>query len=107
MAPGGSRVTPESAVRRGIGPAPAAGDVPPARQPGLGGFAAVNPATRLAQVVTALEQVGLTALVMGGHAVRYYGIDRNPIGHGLGRGGAGGVSPPSGVGRQRLSDPRS
>jgi hypothetical protein len=39
----------------------------------------VNPAQRLAEIVTALEQVGLTALVMGGHAVRYYGIDRNTI----------------------------
>jgi hypothetical protein len=37
----------------------------------------VNPALRLAEIVTALEQVGLTVLVMGGHAVRYYGLDRN------------------------------
>lgn len=34
---------------------------------------------RLAEIVTALEEVGLTCLVMGGHAVRYYGIDRNTI----------------------------
>jgi hypothetical protein len=32
---------------------------------------------RLAQILTALELVGLTCLVMGGHAVRYYGLDRN------------------------------
>jgi hypothetical protein len=43
----------------------------------------VNPAIRLAEVVTALEQVGLTFLVMGGHAVRYYGIDRNTIDYDL------------------------
>jgi hypothetical protein len=43
----------------------------------------VNPAIRLAEIVTALEQVGLTVLVMGGHAVRYYGIDRNTIDYDL------------------------
>ena len=43
----------------------------------------MNPALRLAQIVTALEQVGLTVLVMGGHAVRYYGIDRNTIDYDL------------------------
>jgi hypothetical protein len=43
----------------------------------------VNPALRLAEVVTALEQVGLTVLVMGGHAVRYYGLDRNTIDYDL------------------------
>jgi hypothetical protein len=32
---------------------------------------------RLADIVTALEAVGLTCLVMGGHAVRFYGVDRN------------------------------
>ena len=39
----------------------------------------MNPAVRLAEIVTALEQVCLTVLVMGGHAVRYYGLDRNTI----------------------------
>jgi hypothetical protein len=43
----------------------------------------VNPALRLAEIVTALEQVGLTVLVMGGHAVRYYGLDRNTIDYDL------------------------
>jgi hypothetical protein len=43
----------------------------------------VNPATRLAEIVTALERVGLTVLVMGGHAVRYYGVDRNTIDYDL------------------------
>jgi hypothetical protein len=43
----------------------------------------VNPANRLAEIVTALEQVGLTVLVMGGHAVRYYGLDRNTIDYDL------------------------
>lgn len=37
----------------------------------------MNPETRLAEIVTALEAVGLTCLVMGGHAVRYYGLQRN------------------------------
>jgi hypothetical protein len=32
---------------------------------------------RLAEVVTALEAVGVTCLVMGGHAVRFYGLARN------------------------------
>ncbi len=43
----------------------------------------MNPALRLAEIVTALEQVGLTVLVMGGHAVRYYGLDRNTIDYDL------------------------
>jgi hypothetical protein len=37
----------------------------------------VNPETRLAEIVTALDAVGLTCLVMGGHAGRYYGLQRN------------------------------
>jgi hypothetical protein len=32
---------------------------------------------RLAQIVTDLESVGLVCLVMGGHAVRYYGLRRD------------------------------
>ncbi len=32
---------------------------------------------RLAQIVTDLESVGLACLVMGGHAVRYYGLRRD------------------------------
>lgn len=32
---------------------------------------------RLAEIVTDLESVGLVCLVMGGHAVRYYGLWRN------------------------------
>ncbi len=51
----------------------------------------MNPAVRLAEIVTALEQVGLTVLVMGGHAVRYYGIDRNTIDYDLH------LSPPTGM----------
>ena len=43
----------------------------------------MNPAVRLAEIVTALEQVGLTVLVMGGHAARYYGVDRNTIDYDL------------------------
>jgi hypothetical protein len=34
---------------------------------------------RLAAIVTALEEVGIPYLVMGGHAVRYYGVGRNTI----------------------------
>jgi len=36
----------------------------------------LNPAERLLVVVTAIESVGLRCLVMGGHAVRYYGLHR-------------------------------
>jgi hypothetical protein len=39
----------------------------------------VSPETRLAEIVAALETVGLTCLVMGGHAVRFYGLQRNTI----------------------------
>jgi hypothetical protein len=34
---------------------------------------------RLAEIVTALEAVGLPCLVMGGHAVRFYGLQRHTI----------------------------
>jgi hypothetical protein len=37
----------------------------------------VNPETRLADIITTLEAVGLNSLVMGGHAVRFFGLDRN------------------------------
>ena len=37
----------------------------------------MNPAERLADIVSALDGVGAKCLVMGGHACRYYGIDRN------------------------------
>ena len=33
--------------------------------------------TRLGEIVTALESVGISSLVMGGHAVRFYGLSRN------------------------------
>jgi hypothetical protein len=33
--------------------------------------------SRLADVVSELEAVGISCLVMGGHAVRYYGLARN------------------------------
>jgi hypothetical protein len=39
----------------------------------------VNPETRLAEIISALEAIGLTCLVMGGHAVRFYGMDRNTV----------------------------
>jgi len=34
---------------------------------------------RLAQIYRALADVGLDSLVMGGHACRYYGVDRNTV----------------------------
>src|ERR1043165_6891477 len=37
----------------------------------------MNAEERLAFVITALESVGIVCLVMGGHAVRYYGLTRN------------------------------
>jgi hypothetical protein len=39
----------------------------------------VSPAERLATIVAALEAAGLRCLVMGGHAVRYYGFERNTV----------------------------
>ena len=45
----------------------------------MGGFDPLSIETRLAQVMTALEHAGLPCLVMGGHAVRYYGVGRNTI----------------------------
>lgn len=38
---------------------------------------------RLAAIAAALDTVGLPYLVMGGHAVRYYGVDRNTIDYDL------------------------
>ncbi len=43
----------------------------------------MNIGSRLAEIVSALEEVGLVFLVMGGHAVRYYGVDRNTIDYDL------------------------
>lgn len=37
----------------------------------------MTPDTRLAEVVSELEAVGISCLVMGGHAVRFYGLARN------------------------------
>lgn len=37
----------------------------------------MNPEERLASIVSALEAVGLACIVMGGHAVRYYGLERH------------------------------
>jgi hypothetical protein len=37
----------------------------------------VTPTARLIEVVGALNHAGIRFLIMGGHAVRYYGIDRN------------------------------
>jgi hypothetical protein len=39
--------------------------------------AGATPEARLASIITALEAVGLRCLVMGGHAVRFYGFQRN------------------------------
>ena len=43
----------------------------------MGGFVVVTGELRLAEIVTELEKVGMICLVMGGHAVRYYGLCRN------------------------------
>jgi hypothetical protein len=37
----------------------------------------LNPDERLAAIGAALESVGLSCLVLGGHAVRYYGLQRH------------------------------
>lgn len=37
----------------------------------------MNSEVRLAEIVLGLQAVGLTCLVMGGHAARYYGLQRN------------------------------
>jgi len=39
----------------------------------------VTSETRLAAVATALDSLGLRALVMGGHAVRFHGVDRSTV----------------------------
>jgi hypothetical protein len=37
----------------------------------------MSPDEKLARIVRVIKEAGVDALVMGGHAVRYYGIDRN------------------------------
>lgn len=37
----------------------------------------MSPDEKLARITRALQASGIEALVMGGHAVRYYGVDRN------------------------------
>ena len=37
----------------------------------------MNPESRLAEIVAALEGAGIPCLVMGGHAVRFYGLSTN------------------------------
>ena len=39
----------------------------------------MTPDERLAQIARAAEEGGLPCLAMGGHAVRYYGVDRNTV----------------------------
>ena len=39
----------------------------------------MTPDEKLAHITRSLKEAGIDALVMGGHAVRYYGIDRNTI----------------------------
>jgi hypothetical protein len=42
----------------------------------MGGRLGVSPEERLALIVASLEAVGLTCLVLGGHVVRHYGLER-------------------------------
>ncbi|MEW6303099.1 MAG: hypothetical protein AB1705_06490 [Verrucomicrobiota bacterium] len=39
----------------------------------------MNPTDKFLHVLAALQKAGLQPLVMGGHAVRYYGVDRNTL----------------------------
>lgn len=39
----------------------------------------MNPTDRFLRVVAALQHAGFLPLVMGGHAVRHYGVDRNTL----------------------------
>lgn len=39
----------------------------------------MNPESRLAEIDSALEGAGIPCLVMGGHAVRFYGLSRNTV----------------------------
>jgi hypothetical protein len=39
----------------------------------------VNPEARLAEIVAALGRAGVSCLVMGGHAVRFYGVSRTTL----------------------------
>ena len=43
----------------------------------------MNAANRLAEIVSALDRLGIPSLVMGGHAARYYGVERNTIDYDL------------------------
>lgn len=43
----------------------------------------MNPEQKLAEIVISLRGAGIDSLVMGGHAARYYGIDRNTIDYDL------------------------
>jgi hypothetical protein len=65
----------------------------------------VTSEARLAEIVTALEAVGLSCLVMGGHAVRYYGIERNTIDFDLHLSPACWKELPSLLGRSALGGP--
>src|SRR5262249_27728983 len=51
-------------------------NAPVPRQPGVGGIRRLNPEERLASILAALESAGLVCLVLGGHAVRHYGLQR-------------------------------
>ena len=43
----------------------------------------MNAANRLGEIVSAIERLDIAYLVMGGHAARYYGVERNTIGRNL------------------------
>lgn len=49
----------------------------------MGGFRELNADERLAEIYGAIVESGLQALVMGGHAVRFYGVERTTIDYDL------------------------
>lgn len=61
--------------------------------------------TRLAEIIEALREVGLTCLVMGGHAVRFYGLARNTVDFDLHVSPEGWAELPQRLGSSRISSP--
>jgi hypothetical protein len=45
----------------------------------MGALAAVSVAPRLLEITGALAEAGISYLIMGGHAIRHYGVERNTL----------------------------